>query len=148
MHWYFLHFNELSAQQLYAIMQARQAVFVVEQNCPYQDADGLDKAAYHLWAANEEGEILAYSRILPTHVPFKDYCSIGRILTTSAARKLGLGKVLVIKSIAYCHQLFVNQPIKIGAQQYLLAFYTNLGFVNTGNAYVEDGIPHVYMTLS
>lgn len=138
-------YQELSKDYLYEIMQLRQEVFVVEQNCPYLDADGKDNLAHHLIGQNESGTILAYTRILPRGSSYENYCSIGRVLTSMKIRKQGEGYTLMEKSIALCKQLFPNQPIKISAQSHLDKFYQNLGFVPTGEEYLEDDIPHQAM---
>lgn len=140
-------FVELTAYMLYDILALRQEVFVVEQNCPYQDCDGKDQDSWHLMGRNEEGDLICYTRLLPTGLAYPDYPSIGRVVSSPKARGTGAGKILMQKSIAQCHDLFGNIPIKIGAQSYLLAFYEGLGFVSTGEAYLEDGIPHTKMVL-
>ncbi len=144
--WTVKHFKELSNIELYKIMQIRAAVFVVEQNCPYQDADNLDQESYHLcgWQADE---LVAYTRNLPKGLAYPDYCSIGRVITSLECRKYGFGKVLVAKSIEFCNKTFENAPIKIGAQTYLERFYQNLGFEQCGEGYLEDNIPHIPMVL-
>jgi ElaA protein len=143
-----LPFHQLSVDQLYHIMALRQEVFVVEQNCPYLDADGKDQASWHLMLYDQAGTLVAYTRLLPRGLAYPDYASIGRVVNSPAVRGSGIGKQLMQLSIAQCQQLFPNQPIKIGAQSYLLRFYESLGFVSTGENYLEDGIPHTKMTLT
>ncbi len=140
-------FAQLTANELYTVMRLRQEVFVVEQNCPYLDADGLDQAAWHLLGRDNSNRIQAYTRLLPLGVAYVDYTSIGRVLTAAPVRGAGAGRELMQQSIAMCRHLFGAHPIKIGAQTYLLRFYENLGFVSTGEAYLEDGIPHTKMIL-
>lgn len=138
-------YKELSKDQLYEIMQLRQEVFVVEQNCPYLDADGKDHIAYHLIGQDGSGKVLAYTRLLPKGSSYADYCSIGRVLTAMKIRKQREGYELMKKSIALCKKLFPQQSIKISAQSHLDRFYQNLGFAPTGEAYLEDDIPHQAM---
>ncbi len=138
-------YQDLSKEHLYEIMQLRQEVFVVEQNCPYLDADGKDDIAHHLIGQNKSGSILAYTRLLPKGSAYENYCAIGRVLTSLKIRKQGEGYTLMKKSIALCKELFPNQRIKISAQSHLDKFYQNLGFVPTGEEYLEDDIPHQAM---
>ena len=148
-------FKQLTVSQLYDIMALRQLVFAVEQNCPYLDADGKDRYGWHLMARdtsqlNEEGdgELVAYTRLLPIGVSYPDYASIGRVVNSPKVRGKGVGKILMQESIKWMNQLYPNEPVKIGAQTYLLAFYTSWGFVSTGEEYLEDNIPHTIMILN
>ncbi|MFT4033597.1 MAG: GNAT family N-acetyltransferase [Siphonobacter sp.] len=138
-------FNELTLQELYDLLALRTEVFIVEQNCPYQDADGNDTKAWHCLGKDEQGKLLAYTRLFNVDVSYAGYTSIGRVVTSPASRGKGLGRILMEHSIASCQKLFGSHPIKIGAQSYLLDFYESLGFVSTGIEYLEDGIPHTYM---
>lgn len=140
-----LPFNQLTVNDLYDIMALRQQVFIIEQNCPYLDADGKDLSAMHLMGRDTEGELVAYTRLLPKGVSYSDFASIGRVVSSDKVRGQGVGKVLMHKSIEMMDKLFPNQPVKIGAQTYLLGFYTALGFVSTGEDYLEDDIPHTVM---
>lgn len=140
-----LPFNQLDIFQLYEIMALRQEVFVVEQNCPYLDADGKDPKGWHLLGLNTENQIIAYARLLPKEVSYPDYPSIGRIATAANARGTGAGRALVQEALLECHRLFGNESIKIGAQLYLLKFYQSFGFESVGEEYLEDGIPHIEM---
>ncbi len=141
-----LHFEELSTQELYAAMNIRQEVFIVEQKCWYLDADGKDLLAYHLFVYDENQRVAAYTRLLPEGVSYEKYTSIGRVLSASFARGTGVGKLLMEESIAAIEKIFgTNYPIKIGAQSYLLRFYEELGFKSTGEEYLEDDIPHTKM---
>jgi ElaA protein len=142
------HFNELNTIELYNILQARALVFSVEQQCAYNDLDNLDFDSYHVYALNENERLLAYTRLLPKGVAYKDYCSIGRVLTTSLGRGTGIGKQLVQFSINQCNMLFLNTPIKIGAQLYLKKFYEGFGFRIISEVYLEDNIEHIHMVLS
>lgn len=136
-------FDDLTAAELYAVHRLRNEVFVVEQNCVYQDADNKDQLCYHLmgWADNH---LVAYSRIVPKGVAFP-FNSIGRVVSSPLYRKKGSGKALMIKSIKICDELFGRDVIKIGAQLYLKKFYEGFGFKQTGEVYDEDGINHIHM---
>jgi len=126
-------------------MRLRQEVFVVEQNCPYLDADGKDQASYHLLGFGPDREVLAYTRILPKGISYPEYCCIGRVATAKKARGIGAGKEIMLQSIKLCKEVFPEQKIKISAQTYLDKFYTELGFQYTGDSYLEDDIPHQAM---
>ncbi|MBA4852114.1 GNAT family N-acetyltransferase [Emticicia sp. BO119] len=138
-------FSELSLEELYAILALRQEVFVVEQNCPFLDADGKDNVALHLMIFDEDENLVAYTRLFDKNVYYEGYASIGRVVTSPKARGGGLGRILMKHSIEKVLDLFGQAPIKIGAQKYLEKFYQSLGFELTGNDYIEDGIPHTYM---
>lgn len=142
--WKWLSFDDLTREELYAVMAARQSVFVVEQDCPYLDADGLDPACWHLLGLSPGGQILAYLRVLPPGLRYEEP-SIGRVLTTAAGRGRGVGRALMEEGIARLRSLYPNAPIRISAQQYLEAFYASLGFRPVSEPYDEDGIPHVEM---
>ena|SRR6218665_702259 len=145
--WTCKKFSELTPAELYAILKLRSEVFVVEQNCVYLDPDGKDAGAYHLcgWMNNEL--LVAYARLLPPGLSYTE-ASIGRVVSHPAYRKYGYGKILMQKAIEKTKILFDTNSIKIGAQQYLLKFYGDLGFMSIGEPYMEDGIPHVEMLLS
>lgn len=140
-------FPELSTSELYAILQLRAEVFVVEQNCPYQDLDGKDQKSFHLlgWKNNE---LVAYCRLLPPVVSYPTAASIGRVVNSSSVRGQGVGKELMLKAIEHCRVLFPGEPITISAQHYLLRFYQELGFREQGDVYLEDDIPHIEMTTT
>lgn len=141
--WRVARFDELSLDRLYAILAARVAVFVVEQDCPYQDLDGLDGCGLHVGAWSGEN-VLAYARVLPPEQRFAEP-SIGRVLTAQTVRGTGLGRELMHRSIAAAERCFPGQSLRISAQQYLERFYTELGFETVSEPYPEDGIPHVEM---
>ncbi|MGH2648242.1 MAG: GNAT family N-acetyltransferase [Ginsengibacter sp.] len=122
----------------------RNEVFVVEQNCAYQDCDNKDLQSYHLTAARED-IVLAYTRILPPGLSFTGAASIGRVVTSPSARKKDLGKQVMFKSIETIYTLFGNVPIIIGAQLYLKNFYESFSFEQEGEVYLEDGIKHIRM---
>jgi len=136
-------FRDLTVYELYAIMRLRLEVFVVEQNCVFQDADNIDQHCYHLCGWNND-VAAAYVRLVPPGISY-DEPSIGRVVTAKPYRKSGVGKTLMMKGIEHCNLLFGNGNIKIGAQLYLKKFYESLGFVQCSDVYVEDGIDHVEM---
>ena len=140
-----LPFNELSLIQLYRILQLRQEVFVVEQNCPYLDADDKDQESYHVIGFDEAGILQAYTRLSPSGISYNDYTSIGRVITSSAIRGKNQGTPLMQYSIDQCLKIWPEKSIKISAQTYIVKFYNSLGFVVTGNEYLEDDIPHIAM---
>lgn len=141
------HFNELTTTELYDIFKLRIEVFCVEQNCPYQDADGKDQQSHHLICYNSNNQLIAYSRLLPEGLSYPGYASIGRVVTSPLVRKTGIGKLLMKESLEQVKKIFGNIPVKIGAQTYLLKFYESFGFKSTGKEYLEDGIPHTKMVL-
>ncbi len=139
-----LPFQNLSLDQLYEIMRLRQEVFVVEQDCPYLDADGKDQKSEHLMIL-QNGELAAYTRLVPPGISYKHYSSIGRVANGLRFRGQGLGKKLMEQSIQECLRLYPGHSIKISAQCYLEKFYAELGFKDLGSRYDEDGIPHMGM---
>jgi ElaA protein len=144
--WVCKSFDALTPVELYAILRLRNEVFVVEQNCVFQDADNKDQASYHLMGWQQES-LAAYTRLVPPGTAYAEP-SIGRVAITITARGSGIGRLLMQQSIAECRKLFGNAAIRIGAQLYLKGFYTSLGFVPTGGIYPEDGIDHIQMLLS
>lgn len=144
--WSYKPFDLLTTRELYSILQLRNEVFVVEQNCVYQDIDDKDLKSHHLMAF--DGEILAaYSRVLPPGLSF-DETSIGRVITAPSHRGKGIGIELIEKAIEAAHLTFGVKAIKIGAQLYLQKFYESFGFVQTSAVYLEDGIEHIEMQLN
>ena len=141
--WRFAPFDELGAREVHDILQARTAVFVVEQNCVFQDVDGADPASWHLFA-RRQGAIAAYCRLVPAGVKFAEP-SIGRVLTTAPARGTGLGRALMREAIGRCSALWPGAAIRIGAQLHLERFYGEFGFARASAPYEEDGIPHIEM---
>src|SRR6478672_11113950 len=115
--WSLKKFDDLGVQELYAILRLRSEVFVVEQNCVFQDMDNKDQSSWHLMGW-ENNVLIAYTRIVPPGIAY-EFCSIGRVITSQAARGSGIGKLLMEKSIEEAKQLFGDVPIKIGAQLYL-----------------------------
>lgn len=143
--WEYKAFQELNANELYAILALRSSVFVVEQHCVYQDMDGKDMNAHHLMGWQEDS-LVAYSRLLSAGISY-DTPSIGRVVVKSSARKQEVGKQLMQQSISLCRQLFGSSVITIGAQLYLKRFYESFGFVTCSEVYDEDGIDHIKMIL-
>ncbi len=141
--WRSAPFGELHVHDLYALLQLRSAVFVVEQNCLFHDMDGADAQAVHL-LGSRDGILLAYARCFAPGITFTE-ASIGRIATRLDSRGTGLGHHLVDKSMDLVHERWGPQPIRIGAQARLKHFYRRHGFEDTGIAYVEDGIDHLEM---
>jgi ElaA protein len=136
-------FNQLSLDELYYLFQLRSQVFVVEQDCVYQDIDGKDKKALHV-IGKKDNTIIAYSRIFKPGDYFKE-ASIGRVVVAENFRHLKYGHQLMVASIKAVETSFSSKKIKISAQKYLENFYNNLGFITSGEPYLEDGIPHIAM---
>ena len=144
--WVCKSFTDLDSDELYKILQLRNAVFVVEQNSVYQDCDDKDQYSYHLMGWKNEN-LVAYSRLIPPGIAF-DAASIGRVVTATAVRRQKIGRELMELSIKYIFQLFGEHPITIGAQLYLRNFYKSMGFIEIGDKYMEDGIKHIKMHRS
>lgn len=142
--WQIKRFKDLAPQELYDIIRLRNEVFVVEQNCVFQDADNKDQASWHLSGRDENGSLLAYCRILPAGLSYPEV-SIGRVVSSGLARGKGAGKKLMEKAIFFIRKEFGDCPVKIGAQLYLKRFYEEFGFVQSGDIYLEDGIEHIEM---
>lgn len=139
-------FASLQTNELYALLQLRAEVFVVEQDCVYQDLDGKDVKAWHLLGYNGE-TLVAYTRIFAPGDYF-NYASIGRVVVHPQHRSNAYGKAIMRASITAVANLFgTNETICISAQYYLLRFYNELGFIQEGEIYLEDGIPHIKMLL-
>jgi ElaA protein len=144
--WTCKSFDELTTKELYAILRLRSEVFVVEQNCVFLDMDNKDLDCHHLMGW-EGDQLLGYSRILRKGISYEE-SSIGRIVTSPAARGRGIGRDLLIQSISTLYSLYGKGDIRIGAQYYLKGFYGSFGFVQKGDIYLEDGIEHIEMLLS
>ena len=134
-------FEELTVEELYEIIKIRSAVFVVEQNCAYQDLDDVDQEAYHVYL-KEDGKILAYLRVVDKGKRL-DEVSVGRVI--SLKRRCGLGSELMKTGLAVAKEKFGATRVKVGAQTYAKAFYESVGFQQISDEYQEDGIPHIYM---
>lgn len=133
-------FNQLTTRELFQIYQARTAVFVVEQQCPYQEVDEIDLCAFHLWLS-EQQHLVAYTRIFFQN----EYVHFGRVLVIPDFRGKGYAQTLLKSTLAFIQQQFPNYPIEIQAQHYLQAFYQQFGFVAISDVYLEDNIPHIDM---
>lgn len=139
----FKHFSDLKPDELHDILRLRSEIFVVEQNCVYNDLDGLDKDAVHQFL-KKDGEIVAYSRLLKPGTRFSEY-SIGRVVVKQSERGTGLGIKMMEEAKKYIINELGAKKIKISAQSYLQRFYENLGFEIVTEMYLEDGIPHYGM---
>lgn len=136
-------FNELSLNELYELLKLRSEIFVVEQNCVYQDLDNKDKKALHvIGVANDT--MVAYTRIFGPGDYFSE-ASIGRVAVSEQYRRFGYGKEIMVSSIQGIKDNFKEERIKLSAQTYLIKFYASLGFKTVGEEYLEDGIPHIQM---
>lgn len=135
------HFSDLSAQELFAIYKLRVSVFVVEQNCPYQEVDDADRQACHVWLEDEDG-IEAYLRVIEPGVVFPE-CAIGRVIAVK--RRCGLGTRIVSEGLRAAQEKYGAECVRIEAQTYARKMYEALGFVQTTEEFLEDGIPHIGM---
>ncbi len=144
--WRWHPWNDWPREELYAALRLRSAIFVVEQNCVFNDLDGLDPHCEHLCGLAPDGSLLAYARLLPPGLKYAEP-SIGRVVVAETARGIQLGRALMHESIAGCRARYPGQAIRIGAQQRLQSFYASLGFVPSGEPYLEDGILHLDMLL-
>ncbi len=138
-------FEDLSTTELYKILKLRSEVFVVEQTCAYQDIDGKDMESMHFWL-EDEGEILAYCRLLPRGL-FYEEAAIGRVIVRESARGAGLARKMLMKVIEILHFIWKEPELRIEAQYYLRKFYASCGFVEDSEPFFEDGIKHVEMLL-
>ena len=145
--WHWLHYSALSGDELYRILKIRQEVFVVEQRCPYLDADGFDSQAFHLVGEQEASQIVAYLRVIPPGIKFRE-TSLGRVLTNTTVRRQGLGRLLMSEAIRCTNLVFPNQAIRISAQLYLKQLYQDFDFHPVSAPYDEDGITHIEMLRS
>lgn len=136
-------FYELELEELYEILQLRASIFVVEQNCAYQDLDDKDQHALHVMG-KDQNKLLAYTRVFGPGAYFED-ASIGRVVVGKNARGKGFGKVIMERSIKLIHDRFGPVKIMLSAQSYLQKFYREMGFSEIGEEYLEDGIPHIKM---
>ncbi|HUQ66511.1 MAG TPA: GNAT family N-acetyltransferase [Flavitalea sp.] len=139
------HFEQLTPAELYAILRLRNEVFVVEQNCVFQDADNKDIYCHHLMLYDHH-QLIAYARLVPQGVSYREM-SVGRVVTAKEARNKGVAKQLMKLAVQNCRKLFGEGPIRIGAQYYLENFYSSIGFARTGDIYDEDGIEHIEMIM-
>lgn len=143
MAWHFVAFAGLTTPELYAVLQLRSEAFVVEQACAFQDIDGADAQAMHL-LGTQGGQLVAYARCFAAGAKFSE-ASIGRVVTRASLRGSGAGHALIEQALACLFLQWGAQPVRIGAQARLASFYTQHGFVKTGEPYLEDGIVHIEM---
>lgn len=141
--WITLPFNELNTNELYNYLALRAEVFIVEQNCPYQDLDGLDQRAIHLFGYDGT-TLVACARLFAPGDCYTE-ASIGRVITKPSHRSLKIGHTLMQKAIQFCDDTFHRPSILIGAQAYLEKFYESHGFLRVSDIYLEDNIPHIKM---
>ena len=143
MKWEIKKFKELSVDELYRILELRNDVFVVEQECIYQDCDRKDLEAYHLFCI-ENDKIIATLRILEKGISY-DEISIGRVVVDKLYRRKKLGRKAMEMAIDFINNTYGNSPIRISAQVYIKEFYESLGFKAVSDIYLEDDIPHIEM---
>jgi len=142
--WVWRSFAELTADELHDIFALRQTVFVVEQQCAYLDADGVDKRSRHLYTRDDSGLLVAYLRLVEPGVKYGEP-SIGRVITHPSVRRTGLGRVLMAEGLRAAAEFYPGAALRIGAQSWAENFYSSLGFERVGSEYLEDDIPHVEM---
>ena len=143
MDWKIYQFDDLSSRKLYDVLKLRVDVFVVEQNCPYPELDGLDQQSVHL-LCSENSKLIAYARLVPSGAKY-EVPSIGRVIVHEDARGRGLAKELLERSIDYISNEWGADAIKLQGQVYLKEFYQSFGFQPISASYDEDGIPHIDM---
>ncbi|MEZ4687995.1 MAG: GNAT family N-acetyltransferase [Bacteroidia bacterium] len=141
--WSLKSWSQLGVDQLYEILRLRTEVFVVEQECPYQEVDGKDQESWHLMGF-AQGKLIAYARLLPPGLHYEE-ASIGRVVTAPDQRGTGLGRLLMEEAIARIPELFNSRSIRIEAQSQLEQFYGSLGFIIQSEQYLLDGIMHTEM---
>jgi len=144
--WSIKSFDELNKNELYDLLKLRSEVFVVEQNCVYQDIDHKDIKGSHFFAHNGT-DLIAYLRVIELGVFYPNHISIGRVVVKQTHRNKKFGNEILVKAIDFCRKKFPKTPIKISAQTHLKAFYNQFGFEFKGEAYLEDGVPHCAMYL-
>ncbi|MFM9004181.1 MAG: GNAT family N-acetyltransferase [Flavobacteriales bacterium] len=144
--WHIHAWNELSAETLYTILALRAEVFVVEQNCPYQDVDGKDFKSLHVCGYSDNGQLCAYARLVKPGVSYEEW-SIGRVVTSPSVRRTRAGEALMHTCMAYLRGQNID-AVRISAQSYLHDFYAKFGFVRVSEDYLEDDIPHIEMLFS
>lgn len=140
-------FQELKTTELYDILSLRNEIFVVEQNCIYQDIDYVDQLSNHIFIKDGE-KIIAYARLIKPNVIYNNSLAIGRVMVKKEYRHKGLAKKLMVFVIEQAKIKYPLTSITISAQSYLIDFYRSLGFISASGEYLEDGIPHVKMILT
>ncbi|MEQ4922391.1 GNAT family N-acetyltransferase [Proteus hauseri] len=147
MNWILKTFSQLTTDELYAILALRNQVFICEQQCAYQDLDGIDQQSWHLFAKDmKTQQLMAYARLLPQGIAFPQ-ASIGRVIVAKAYRGGGVAHQLLKEAISASFTQFKTDSVKIMAQTYLVDFYQSHGFVIDSEPYLEDNIPHIDMVL-
>lgn len=142
--WQTKHFNDLTVNEYWEILHLRTAIFVVEQDCPYQEVDEKDKVAFHLFGTDNLGNVISTSRVLPQGVSY-DEISIGRVALKKEARGKGIADEMMHETFKFIETQFGKAPIRISAQEYLINYYGKHGFKQVGEGYLEDDIPHIEM---
>lgn len=145
--WQWSSYPDLSKDDLFEVLKLRQEVFIIEQNCPYPDADHLDRQSWHLlgWLPGEgQKQLAAYLRLVPPGLKFNEP-SLGRVVTSPVTRRQGMGKALMEKALLFTEQAYPQTAIRISAQCYLEMYYSEFGFAVVSQPYEEDGIPHLEM---
>jgi len=137
-------FKDLTVDEYFELLHLRVAVFVVEQDCPYQEVDEKDRHSFHLFGRTENGDVIAVTRVLPKGVSYQEI-SMGRVALKKEFRGQGIADTLMIETFKFIESQYGKQPIRISAQEYLLNYYNKHGFVQVGDGYLEDDIPHVEM---
>jgi len=137
-------FQELTPEELYAIVRLRIEVFIIEQKCIFQDLDNKDQHCYHLMYYHN-GALVAYARLVPRDLSYEGMLSIGRVITSPEARGTGAGKMLMEHAVKLVHECYGPGSIRIGAQLYAKVFYERIGFRQSSDVYDEDGIDHILM---
>jgi ElaA protein len=138
------HFDAIDKLLFYKAVQLRIEVFIIEQNCPYQDLDNKDLQAWHLVVMDKDATMLGTLRILPPGISYAEW-SIGRVVNAQTERGKGLGKAMMLEAMRFIQEQKGGEAIRISAQEYLHQFYSSLGYVYTGKSYLEDNIPHIEM---
>lgn len=141
--WVSKTFDQLTTRELYQLLALRSKVFVVEQNCIYQDCDGYDESAHHCIGLFKD-TVVAYARVLPPNTVYKNP-SIGRVVVDELVRGEKLGYILLEKALKAIEMNYQDSPVTISAQEHLKKYYGRIGFVQVGESYLEDGIPHIQM---
>jgi ElaA protein len=145
--WQTKYFKDLTVDEYFEILFLRTEIFVVEQDCPYQEVDEKDRQSFHLFGKNSAGKVIAVSRILPKEISYEEF-SIGRVALKKEFRGKGIADEMMIETFKFIEKEFGQQAIRISAQQYLTTFYGKHGFNQVGEMYLEDNIPHVEMLKS
>ncbi|RWR13134.1 GNAT family N-acetyltransferase [Siminovitchia fortis] len=145
MNWKIKTFDELTTNELYAILRERVDIFVVEQQCAYRELDNFDQSSYHIYACDGK-EIAAYARILPSGTAYPEL-SIGRVLVKESYRGRGLAVELMKRALDFIREELKEKVVRLQAQEYLLSFYGSLGFEKISEVYLDEGIPHADMLL-